>query len=274
MKTVALSTNIPAIPNILTLAAFFLCAFVSISCFAQQIGTRDVTENWRAPEDHLSPPPPDRCPEVKSTISGGAVAGAQNVPNHAAAGEALNLAISSLSPPELHPGEEFIATVQLKNVGSTNVLVPWQTDGEQVTRMSSDADGESSEEKYEVADVNFRVVAGKKGGLPIYLQSAGALFAHPDNRASYIEIPPQHWVTIRFKGAVTCGLPACSTEVKPDEHAIFTATWYQRILTHTIQSCNENHSSLVVRQLDSAPLPVAIRRADSSSANPSRNNAH
>lgn len=239
-----------------------LCMGTYSFCLAQEAGTRDVTENWRAPEDHLLAPPVEICPEIKSTIEEPQSVTPKSQPDD----HTLMLTISEVAPSQLHPGEDFTATVRLKNIGAAAVRVPWQPDGEQVTRASSDG----SEEKYEVADVNFRVLPGKQGSLPIYLESYGALFAHPENRDSYMELQPGHWVNIRFKGTVTCGLPECSIEIKPDEHARLTAIWYQRVLVHSIQSCNEKHSSLLVRQLDSAPLPVVIRRTDANGGAPAK----
>lgn len=257
-----------------TLALAVLCIGFYSVCPAQEAGSRDVTENWRAPQDHLLVPPADICPEIKSSIDApGNDAPENNAPQNAipkahSGNPALSLTISDIAPRQLHPGEDFTATVRIKNVSGAGIRIPWQPDGEQVTRESSDG----SEEKYEVADVNFRIVSGSQGKLPVYLESYGALFAHPQNRESYKEIQPGHWVNIRFKGTVNCGLPECSVEIQPDEHATLTAIWYQRVLVHSIRACNEKHSSVLVRQLDSDPFPVVIQRREANRGGPTQNN--
>lgn len=265
-----------------TLILAVLCIGLYSLCAAQEAGSRDVTENWRAPQDHLLIPPVEICPEIKSTIDAPKKEAPQNdgpqngkpetdapqsaIPKARSGDPVLALTISDLTPRQLHPGEDFTATVRLKNVSTAGIRIPWQPDGEQVTRESSDG----SEEKYEVADVNFRIVSGSQGRLPVYLESYGALFAHPQNRDNYKEIQPGHWVNVRFKGTVACGLPECSVEIRPDEHATLTAIWYQRVLVHSIRACNEKHSSLLVRQLDSTPFPVVIQRKEASTGDPAQ----
>jgi hypothetical protein len=220
-------------------------------CPAQQAGFRDLSASWRAPDDHLPPP---SCPSINSTISD--IDGA----NPASSGEetkpSLRLTITHLAPPEFRIGDAFVSTLRLENIGTAAVLIPWQSDGETVTRISQDG----TEEKYEVADINFRLTTAKKrAAMP--LQSEGALFAHPDNPASYIQLAPGHWLELKLKGTVVCGLEQCPSGVEPDDHAVLTAWWYQRVLTHRVRDCNEDHGSYKVRQVDSAPFSVVLRPA-------------
>jgi hypothetical protein len=224
---------------------------LSAACLAQQAGSRDLTAAWRAPEDHLSPPSSTACDQVNSTISHDPRAGRPPSINE----KGLRLTIASVVPSELNAGDGFVATVRLRNVGSHKVMVPWQPDGEQVTRISADG----KQESYEVADVTFRLKTGKKSQAPMFLQSDGALFANPADHATYLELAPGRWVDVKLKGMVECGLPECPGRIQADDHAIMTAWWYQRVLTHKVDGCNEDHGSSSVRELDSGPFPVVVR---------------
>jgi hypothetical protein len=233
-------------------------------CLAQEIGSRDLTLAWEAPNDHLPSPLSAACPTVNSTISPGVQSkqpAAKNLDD-----KSLEFTIAEVTPPELHIGDDFTATVRLKNIGSAEILLPWQPDGERVVRVSPDG----KEEMYEVADVTFRLKTGAKHRAPMFLESAGALFAHPEDEASYIKLDPGRWVDVKLKGVLTCGLPECPDDAVPDDHAVLTAWWYQRILTHKVEGCNEDHGSSVVRQLDSAPRSIVVLApASSASESPS-----
>jgi hypothetical protein len=238
----------------------FLAMGLAQFCAAQQVGSRDLTQSWQPPNDHLPSPLSAACPTVNSTISPGSqMPGATP---KAIDDKALEFTIAELAPPELHIGEDFTATVRLKNIGSAEILVPWQPDGERVVRVSPDG----KEEMYEVADVTFRLKTGAKHRAPMFLESAGALFAHPDDEASYVKLDPGRWVDVKLKGVLTCGLPECPDDAVPDDHAVLTAWWYQRILTHKVEGCSEDHGSSVVRQLDSAPRSIVVLAPSSSTS--------
>lgn len=232
--------------------------FSAAACSAQQAGTRDLTTAWRAPDDHVPAPSSASCENVHSTLSNGDQ-------TQATSAEKIELAIADISPARLRVGEDFVATVRLKNVGTGKITIPWQPDGEQVTRVSSDG----TEEKYEVADVSFRISASGKKTLAIPLQTEGALFAQPGDPAAYLQIDPGQWVDIKLKATVACGLDDCRSDVQPDDHAVLTAWWYQRVLTHRVKNCTEDHGVTKVREVDSAPRIVVVRPA----ATPSKGTA-
>jgi hypothetical protein len=229
-------------------------------CLAQESGFRDLTLAWRAPDDHIPSPPIETCPSVNSTVSGGAQSTDQPTPGP----KSLQLTITQIIPSELHIGADFTATVRLKNIGTAGVLIPWQPDGEKVVRISQDG----TKEMYEVADVSFRLRTGDKKRAPLIVQSEGALFAHPADPASYLDLAPGGWLEVKLKGTVACGLSECPVEPEADDHAVLTAWWYQRVLTHRVQGCNEEHGSSAVREVDSAPFPVAVRPASTPSSGP------
>ena len=226
---------------------------LAAACAAQQAGYRDLTVSWRAPEDHVPTPSSALCPSVRSTVSDGDPA--QSPATSGKPGERLVFTVHQIVPAELHIGDDFTATVRLKNAGASPVLIPWQTDGEQVVRVSKDG----KQEIYEVADVAFRLKTGDKKRAAMFLQSDGALFAHPDDHASYLALQPGRWIDIKLKGAVVCGLADCVAEAEADDHALLTAWWYQRVLTHQVDGCHEDHGAYTVRELDSSPYPLAIR---------------
>jgi hypothetical protein len=219
---------------------------------AQQAGYRDLTISWRAPEDHIPTPSSALCPSVRSTVSDEDPRQSPAAPGKP--GDKLEFTVRQIVPSELHIGDDFTATVRLQNVGVTQVPIPWQTDGEQVVRVSKDG----KQEIYEVADVAFRLKTGDKKRAPMFLQSEGALFAHPDDHANYLALAPGRWVDIKLKGAVVCGLSDCLIEAEADDHAVLTAWWYQRVLTHHVEGCHEDHGAYTVRELDSSPYPLAI----------------
>lgn len=238
------------------LAALSLIAFgLAQSSLAQQAGFRDLSASWRAPDDHLASPSSPPCPSVNATFSHGENAGP---PPSADAKKpaALRLTIVHLVPSQLRLSDDFTATLRLENVGTSPVLIPWQSDGEKVTRVSPDG----TEEKYEVADVSFSLAAGKKP-VAMPLETEGALFAHPDDPASYTQLAPGQWLEIKLKGNVACGLDRCPIAVEADDHAVLTAWWYQRVLTHRVKDCSEDHGSYKVREVDSAPFPVVLHAA-------------
>ena len=239
--------------------AAFAATFAISGCFAQEVGSRDVTTSWRAPQDHLSSPTAEKCPNLKSTISGDA---AKDPADHSSTssenGKSLQLTIASIDPAQLRIGEEFTATVLVKNIGDSPVLIPWEPDGEHVVRISQDA----TQEEYEAADVSFRLATSTNKKLPpIFIQSSGALFAHPDNRSSYAEISPGQWISIKLKGDVDCAFQECPGDIHPTDHAVLTAWLYQRVLTHSVKECNEDHGSQGIREVNSAPFPVVVQKA-------------
>jgi hypothetical protein len=236
--------------------AAVLALGLSATCPAQQAGFRDLTSFWRAPDDHVPPPLSSVCPNVRSTVSDGELV--QATP---ASAEKLQLTIAEIAPLKLRLGKDFIATVRLKNIGTVKILIPWQPDGERVTHVSADG----TEEKYEVADVSFRLTASGKKSIAIPLHSEGALFAQPGDPATYLTIEPGHWVDVKLKANVACGLDNCRSDVQADDHAVLTAWWYQRVLTHQVKNCNEDHGAQTVREVDSTPLPIAVRPAPVSS---------
>lgn len=239
--------------------AAFAGIFAISGSSAQEIGSRDVTISWRAPQDHLSVPSTEKCPNLKSTVSGDAAKdpldSSFTSPEN---GKPLQLTIASVDPAQLRIGEDFTATVLLKNIGNSPVLFPWEADGEQVVHISPDG----TEEKYEVADVNFWLATSTdKKRPPLFIQSSGALFAHPDNRSSYIEIKPGQWISIKLKGNVDCAFQECPGTIHPSDHAVLTALLYQRVLTHSVKECTEDHGSRGIREVNSAPLSVILHES-------------
>ncbi|HUK24746.1 MAG TPA: hypothetical protein VLV49_09210 [Terriglobales bacterium] len=234
-----------------------ITAILSVACFAQQAGSRDLTASWRAPSDTIPSPSSSSCPNLNSTIA---------TPRKSAqsTGNDLQLSITEISPPQITDRGTFTAVVRLKNAGSARFKIPWQPDGEQLAHISQDG----KEESYEVADVTFWLKTGNKSQPAVFLQSEGALFANPADRATYLELAPGGWVEIKMKGVVECGLPECAGHIQADDHAILTAWWYQRVLTHRVDGCNEQHSSSSVRELDSIPFPVVVRPAAESEKEP------
>lgn len=238
------------VASLLTLGCLTL-AFATPS-LAQLAGSRDLTASWRAPDDHLPSPSEANCGQVSSTISHD-----PEQPEPAAQKPSLDLSIMAIAPSDLTIGGDFTATIRLKNRGTASVAVPWQPDGEQVTKISQDGKAEA----YEVADVTFRLQTGNKSHPPLFLDSEGALFASPDDRSSYLSLDPGHWVDIKLSGKVVCGLPECPAHAQPDDHGILTAWWYQRVLTHKVEGCKEDHGSHTVRELDSGMFPVVVHKA-------------
>src|SRR5205823_11171192 len=113
---------------------------------------------------------------------------------------------------------------------------------------------------YEVGDVSFRLTTGQSR-MPIFLRSGGALFANPDDKTSYVSLAPGNWLDLKLNAAVECGTAECLGEIQPDDRAALTAWWYQRVLTHKVSGCDENHGSFTVREVDSAPLNIVVRAA-------------
>jgi hypothetical protein len=228
-------------------AIFFLVPGFAVSGLAQLAASRDLTSGWRIPSEHIAIP--ETCDKPRSSVIDGDQAKVD--PGKA---KDLELTIVETTPAKLEIGNDFSASVRLKNIGTTSVLVPSVADGEQVLRSSADA----TEEKYEVGDISFRLTTGNPHGIPIYLNSAGALFANPDDKASYVALEPGKWLEIKLHARVECGMEDCMGEIQPDSKAVLTAWWYQRVLSHRVTGCEETHGSFTVRELDSAPFTVEV----------------
>jgi hypothetical protein len=177
------------------------------------------------------------------------------------------LTIVDTSPAKLEIGNDFNASVRLKNIGTTAVLVPSAPDGEGVLRPSADG----TEEKYEVGDISFRLTTGKQHGIPVYLNSAGALFADPDDKSSYLSLKPGTWLEIKLHARVECGMEDCMGDIQPDNKAVLTAWWYQRVLSHRVSGCDETHQSVKVRELDSAPFTIEVKSPSTKTSAVARN---
>jgi hypothetical protein len=215
---------------------------------AQMAAFRDLTLGWRVPSQHLSIP--QSCNSPSYSISDG-----EEVPQ----AKDLELTIVAVSPAKLEIGGDFDATVRLKNTAQAPILVPSNPDGERVVRTS----GDGTEEKYEVGDVSFRLSTGKGHGLPVYLDSAGALFADPDDKSSYLSLAPGRWLEMKLHARVECGLSNCMGEIHPDNQATLNAWWYQRVLNHQINGCKESNGTVKVRELDSVPFTVVVEEPSS-----------
>ena len=225
----------------------FVLGFAAAPSFAQLAASRDLTSGWRVPSEHI--PVPETCDKPRSLMTNNDQAKADPAKN-----KDLELAIVETTPAKLEIGNDFNATVRLKNVGTATVLVPSIADGEQVLRSVTNA----TEEKYEVGDISFRLTTAKPHGIPIYLNSAGALFANPEDKASYLALDPGKWLEIKLHARMECGMEHCLGEIQPDSNAVLTAWWYQRVLSHKVTGCEETHGSLTVRELDSAPFTVEV----------------
>jgi hypothetical protein len=105
------------------------------------------------------------------------------------------------------------------------------------------------------------LATGKSHRTPIFLSSEGALFADPDDPSTYVTLAPGNWLEIKLKGVVECGAAKCLGALVADSAGVLTAWWYQRVLTHKVTGCEENHGSIDVRQVDSAPLRVVVHNS-------------
>jgi hypothetical protein len=237
---------------------FFAFEFAAVTVSAQMVGSRDLTSGSRAPAERISVPA--TCAQSGSSIANDAASG--NSSNAGVDENSLEVTIVSISPSPLEIGNDFTAKVRLKNNGAKAVLVPSVTDGERVLGVST----ESTEEKYEVGDVSFRLMTGKDHRTPVFLNSGGALFANPDDKSSYLPLEPGNWLEIKLEGIVECGLEDCLSEIRPDNKAALTAWWYQRVLSHRINGCDETHASAKVREASSTPFSIGIRNPPSKSA--------
>jgi hypothetical protein len=232
-----------------------LCAlcWLAPASSAQLIATRDLTTGWRVPPEHVPGPSSDDCPKVNYSVS----PGDSTKKASPAQGERLEVEIVQVSPPQLTIGEEFVATVRLKNTGTTEILVPATANGEQLTGKA-DGGNEKAEEKYEVGDISFRLATGKDHRTPIFLSSLGALFADPDDKNTYVALGTGNWIDIKLKGVVECGAEKCFGSLQADSDGVLTAWWYQRVLTHKVTGCEENHGSIDLREVDSTPIKVVV----------------
>ncbi len=225
-----------------------------VAIFGQSVGSRDLTSGFNVPPEHVPSPSPQACDKVHSSISEGAAIEQEKGDPRVAS--SLEFSIVSISPAELVIGADFVANVRLKNSGLDPVLVPSFVNGEQIAPGS-----DSNEEQYEVADITFRLASGKNR-TPVFLDSSGALFAQPADKSSYLVLNPGNWVDLKVKATVTCGAVKCLTEIQPDGSAVLTGWWYQRVLTHRVSGCDENHGSREVREINSTPFKVAVRQAE------------
>ena len=234
--------------------------------FSQSAGFRDLTAELNVPQEHVPSPSPQSCNQIHSSISNGSSSDLPGALPRSA--DTLELSIVSISPEALVIGEDFLANVRLKNTGSQPVLVPSLVSSEQISPGT-----DSNQEEYEVADVSFRLVSGKNR-TPIFLDSSGALFARPTDKSSYLVLNPGNWVDLKLKGTVTCGAARCLADIRPDQNAVLSGWWYQRILTHRVSGCDEDHGSYEVRELNSTPFHVVVREGAPKTRHlPDRNHA-
>lgn len=223
---------------------------VTVPASAQMVASRDLTSGWRPPSDHIALP--QSCEQPRSSIAdeGQEPSGAQKN------GKNLELTIVSIVPSKLEIDADFVASVRLKNVGPSPVLIPAVADGEQLSATAA-----GTEEKFEVGDITFRLATGSQHRAPVFLSSAGALFANPGDEKSYVTLKPGNWLDMKIHGAVQCGAAQCLGGIQPDKKAVLTAWWYQRILTHKVNGCEETHGSHDVREVDSLPFTVEVNDA-------------
>lgn len=215
---------------------------------AQMAGFRDLTSGWRPPVDHISMAA--TCDNPKYSLAGGEAAPSD--PSKKT--ENVQLTIVSTSPAALEIGKDFTANVRLKNGGNKPLLIPQIPDGEKTVRTSADR----TEEEYEAGDITFRLATDPKHAMPVILTSGGALFADPDDPASYISLQPGAWLELKLSGTVECGVSQCFGGINPDKKAVLTAWWYERILTHKVNGCEEIHGSRSIRDVNSTPFPIEV----------------
>ena len=245
----------------MTLMANFLrllliIASLSAVALGQSAGTKDLTlDSPQPPSDHLPRPSTEACPQVNTGISDGSSGRtAKTVSSD------LELSIPKVTPPVLHMGEVFTAIVRVKNVSTNEISLPWEANGESVARVGNGAD----QEEYEAVDIALRLKSGTNQKAPVWLNTSGALFAHPEVQSTYVVLKPSEWVDVKLRGKVECGhegLP-CG-KIVPDKRATLSAWWYQRQLIHSIHGCDENYGNSVIRELESKPQQVAVSRLTS-----------
>jgi hypothetical protein len=238
--------------------------------FGQLAASRDLTKGWSVPPERVPSPASDSCPQVHTSVSDGETPSSDGASRggKTTTRESLEFQIVQLSPPQLTIGEPFIADLRLKNTGSAAVLVPGVADGSQLTRSPNSGIEENAEERYEVADVSFRLATDKAHHAAIFLTTIGALFADPDDTKTYVSLAPGNWIDIKLQGTVECGAAKCLGPLQADSDGVLTAWWYQRVLTHTVKKCDENHGAYTVREIDSSPFKVvvhnSVKKAESS----------
>jgi hypothetical protein len=226
----------------------FAVGLAALPASAQLVASRDLTSGWRVPAEHISMP--ETCEKPRSSV----VNGDQPAKAGVAKPKDLELTIVQTSPAKLEIGNDFNATVRLKNIGTDPVRVPSSADGERVLHTSADG----TEEKYEVGDISFRLATGTQHGVPVYLNSSGALFADPDDKTTYLTLEPGKWLDIKLHARVECGMEDCMGDIQPDSKAALSAWWYERVLSHRVNACQETHGSFTVRELDSAPFTIEV----------------
>jgi hypothetical protein len=189
---------------------------------------------------------------VNTRVSDGAIVQSVEEPTK----EYLQLSVGELAPRDLQSGVNFEAVIRLTNAGTSSVRVPWEVDGEKVVRTSSDG----KQEGYEVVDLGLALGTGRNRAAPVSLKAAGVLFADPELSAGGIELPPGQWVDIKIKGKAECSnTGSLCDDIVGDDHAELVARWYERVATHRIDGCNEDHGNFVRRELESKPLRIAVR---------------
>jgi len=220
-------------------------------CVGQLVGSHDFTAtSWRVPVDHVPTPTKEICPIVNSTVSDGAI-----VQPDVKEKENVQLKIVEITPSKLQIGGEFHTTIRIENHGKTVVRVPWETDGERVTRMATDG----KEEGYEAVDISLQLGTGSQRGNRVFLKAAGALFANFDLPSSYLDLPPESWADLKIAGRIECrNTGGLCSNFERDERGELGASWYERQVTHRVDGCAEEHGNFVVRELESKIRPVTV----------------
>src|SRR5947199_8587506 len=103
--------------SVVAAAFVFVLAFAAVPGSAQLVASRDLTSGWRVPSEHIAVP--ETCDKPRSLMTNNDEAKADPTKN-----KDLELTIVETTPAKLEIGNDFNATVRLKNVGTTTVLVP------------------------------------------------------------------------------------------------------------------------------------------------------
>lgn len=240
----------------------FICCliFVATAAYSQQVASRDLTTFTPAPaslpQNPAATAQEKNCPTgIMATIADGVI-----IPEKK---ENLKLTLVDVIPSPIQVAGDITATVRLENKGNSVVQMPWTMDEQRI----SDLPQEEKDKGYEFASISLELGTGSKRNLTSVLEAEAQLFAHPDEPWSHLEVAPDHWVEVKFKGSVQCKHKDLCNVLQNDDAGLLIASWNQWLFTTTYKDCEKTNGNYKEREVKSNPHRVKVIKLAATTSN-------
>ncbi len=226
---------------------------ICLPASAQLVATKTLS-NGPAPVVEFPPNPEDqvqlqRCNgSVSYSVADGVVVQKPSIE------EMMRVEIVKVTPIPIVIGEQFSATVRIRNMGKAAIALPWDEDLARIAAVAP----RLRDEGYGSAWVDFEVRAKVGSRQRIRLKVDGGLYAHSSLSSSSLTLQPGNWAELTVSGEVKCQLDNLCQGVKAAPKSFFSATWNEALRTVRRDGCSRISGYFVGRHVTSKSVKLEV----------------